>query len=52
MIDLMNKMDADRDGFVSQIELYKGLGLKAAHEGYQGTSASIDQVLAKLRKGA
>ncbi len=34
------------------MELYKGLGLKAAHEGYQGTQASVDQVLAKLRKGA
>jgi hypothetical protein len=52
MIDLMSKIDIDKDGFLSQIELYKGLGLKAAHEGYQGTSASIDQVLAKLKKGA
>ncbi len=34
MIDLMNKMDADRDGFITQMELYKSLGLKAAHEGY------------------
>ena len=42
MIDLMSKIDVDKDGFLSQIELYKGLGLKAAHEGYQGTSASID----------
>jgi hypothetical protein len=38
----MNRIDVDRDGFVSQMELYKALGLKAAHEGYQGTSASID----------
>ncbi len=42
MIDLMNRIDVDRDGFVSQMELYKALGLKAAHEGYQGTSASVD----------
>ena len=52
MIDLMNRMDVDRDGFISQLELYRSLGLKAAHEGYQGTSASIEQVLTKLRKGA
>lgn len=52
MIDLMNKIDVDRDGFITQKELYRGLGLKAAHEGYQGTQASIEVVLAKLNKGA
>lgn len=52
MIDLMNMMDVDKDGYISQAELYKALNLKAQHEGYQGTSASIDEVLAKLRRGA
>jgi Ca2+-binding EF-hand superfamily protein len=34
MIDLMNRIDVDKDGFISQMELYRSLGLKAAHTGY------------------
>lgn len=52
MIDLMNIMDVDKDGYISQAELYKALNLKPQHEGYQGTSASIEEVLVKLRRGA
>ena len=32
--------------------MYAALNLKPNHEGYQGTTASIDEVLVKLRKGA
>jgi len=39
---LMNYIDEDRDGFITQVELYKALELKAQHDGYQGTTASID----------
>jgi hypothetical protein len=52
MIDLMNKIDTDKDGFITQIELYKALDLKPQHAEYQGTSVSIDQVLVKLRRGS
>lgn len=45
-------MDKDKDGFITQIELYKAMDLKPMHEGYQGTSVSIDHVLQKLKKGA
>jgi hypothetical protein len=48
----MNYIDEDRDGFITQVELYKALELKAQHDGYQGTTASIDQVLLKLKRGA
>jgi hypothetical protein len=34
MIELMNRIDVDKDGFVSQKELYGGLGLQAAHNEY------------------
>ena len=52
MIDLMNRMDVDKDGWISQKELYNGLGLQAAHNEYQGTTVQVDQVLTKLKKGA
>ena len=52
MIDLMALIDLDKDGFLTQKEMYAALGLKPNHEGYQGTTASIDEVLVKLRKGA
>lgn len=38
MIELMNRMDMDKDGWISQKELYKGLELKAVHSEYQGTT--------------
>lgn len=34
MIDLMNYVDIDKDGYISQTELYKALDLKAQSEGY------------------
>jgi hypothetical protein len=34
MIELMNRVDVDKDGFISQKELYSGLGLQAAHNEY------------------
>jgi hypothetical protein len=34
MIELMNRMDVDKDGWISQKELYNGLGLQAAHNEY------------------
>jgi hypothetical protein len=52
MIELMNRMDVDKDGWISQQELYKGLDLKAVHNEYQGTTVQVDEVLTKLRKGA
>lgn len=48
----MQKIDADKDGFISKEELYKGLELKASFKGYQGSTASAVEVLAKLRLGA
>ncbi len=52
MIELMSRIDTDKDGFITQIELYKALDLKPQHAEYQGTTVSIDQVLVKLRRGA
>jgi regulator of RNase E activity RraB len=52
LLELMEHMDKDKDGFVTQIELYTAMDLKPLHEGYQGTSVSIDHVLQKLKKGA
>ena len=51
MMNLMNRIDADKDGFITQNELYKSLNLKASHKGYQGSTASINEVLTKLRQG-
>ena len=34
MIDLMNRIDTDKDGFITQIELYKALDLKPQHAEY------------------
>ena len=48
----MNRIDTDKDGFITSQELYKAVDLKAVHSEYQGTTASINDVLFKLKKGA
>ena len=49
---VMNRIDKDRDGYITQTELYQALDLKPVHNSYQGPQTSVDQVLLKIRQGA